>query len=165
VIRGFADTDVPGGAVRREVLPGDEFIAELLTTLKPCAGFDVSVPVERMAALVDELRKRLHEAFPEPMHLFFGHLGDGNLHLTSGPFRYGADLERAEELVYETVGRFEGSISAEHGVGVVKRDYLHHSRSDAQVRVMQQLKSMLDPRAILNRGRVFAPADLRASPR
>ncbi len=138
-----------------------EGISELLARLRPCTAFDVSVEIPRMAALVDELRTRLRAAWPKPMHLFFGHLGDGNLHLTSGPFPHESDLERAEELVYECVARFDGSISAEHGIGVVKRPYLHHSRSSAEVRVMQQLKSMLDPHAILNRGRVFSPADGR----
>ena len=135
-----------------------EGISELLSICRPCAGFDVSVPIQRMAALVEVLRARLSAAYPEPMHLFFGHLGDGNLHLTSGPFQRAADLEGAEELVYECVGEFGGSISAEHGVGVVKRAHLHHSRSAAEVRLMQQLKSMLDPHALLNRGRIFEPA-------
>jgi FAD/FMN-containing dehydrogenase len=136
-----------------------EGVSELLAQCKPCAAFDVSVAVQRMDELVAELRTRLGGAYPGQQHLFFGHLGDGNLHLISGPFRHQEQLEHAEELVYATVGRFQGSISAEHGIGTVKRPFLHHCRSAAEIRVMQQMKATLDPHSILNRGRIFAPIE------
>jgi FAD/FMN-containing dehydrogenase len=132
-----------------------EGVSELLSQCKPCAAFDVSVAIQRMDELVAELRGLLGRAYPDQQHLFFGHLGDGNLHLISGPFQDPADLEHAEELVYCAVGRFQGSISAEHGIGVVKRPFLHHSRAAPEIRVMQQVKALLDPHAILNRGRIF----------
>ncbi len=133
-----------------------EGVSELLSLCKPCAAFDVSVATPRMDDLVKDLRSRLGALFPRQQHLFFGHLGDGNLHLISGPFASDSDLEHAECLVYEAVGRFEGSISAEHGVGTIKRPFLHHSRSEEEVALMRQLKAMLDPHRILNLGRVFA---------
>lgn len=133
-----------------------EGVSELLSLCKPCAAFDVSVATPRMDDLVGDLRARLGELFPQQRHLFFGHLGDGNLHLICGPFASDADLERAESLVYEAVERFDGSISAEHGVGAVKRPFLHHSRSDEEIALMRRLKAMLDPHRILNAGRVFA---------
>jgi FAD/FMN-containing dehydrogenase len=105
--------------------------------------------------LVEELRGRLKQAYPQQQHLFFGHLGDGNLHLISGPFHDAHDLEHAEAMVYECVGRFEGSISAEHGVGTLKRDFLHHSRRPAEIEYMRALKRLFDPCGILNPGRVF----------
>jgi FAD/FMN-containing dehydrogenase len=92
-----------------------------------------------MDELVGELRTRLGGAYPGQQHLFFGHLGDGNLHLISGPFRHQAQLEHAEELVYATVGAFQGSISAEHGIGTVKRPFLH------QCRRLQRVARLLAP--------------------
>ncbi|WP_295548451.1 FAD-binding oxidoreductase [uncultured Pseudacidovorax sp.] len=135
-----------------------EGVSELLSAHKPCAAFDVSVPIERMDALVQELSTRLESAYPAQSHLFFGHLGDGNLHLISGPFTSHEELAQAEAVVYACVGRFEGSISAEHGIGMVKRDFLGHSRDDAQVGLMRQLKGLLDPHGILNPGRIFEAA-------
>lgn len=143
------------GSQHEELWALREGEGELLSLAKPCAAFDVSVAITRMDELVHELEARLRGAFPLQQHLFFGHLGDGNLHLISGPYAEPALLERAEELVYACVGTFGGSISAEHGIGTVKRDFLHHSRSAAEVELMRRLKDLLDPRAILNPGRVF----------
>lgn len=143
------------GAQYEELWTIREGVSELLATFKPCAAFDVSVAITRMDELVQQLQDKLHQEFPAQKHLFFGHLGDGNLHLVSGPHPDAAQLERAEEIVYSCVGAFGGSISAEHGIGVIKRDFLHHSRSKAEVVLMRQLKEMLDPKGILNPGRVF----------
>lgn len=132
-----------------------EGVSELLALARPCAAFDVSVAIVRMDELVRTLEDQLRRAFPAQQHLFFGHLGDGNLHLISGPYPDPEQLEIAEEMVYGCVGKFRGSISAEHGIGVVKRSFLHHSRADAEVALMRRLKEMLDPQGILNPGRVF----------
>lgn len=131
-------------------------MSELLSRVRPCATFDVSVAITRMNELVEHLEVELSSAHPNQQHLFFGHLGDGNLHLISGPYANHADLEHAENLVYRCIGAFEGSISAEHGIGVVKRDFMHFSRTPAEVSLMRRLKAMLDPQGILNPGRVFA---------
>jgi FAD/FMN-containing dehydrogenase len=133
-----------------------EGVSELLAIVKPCAAFDVSVALPRMDALVSRLRELLSRAFAQQQHLFFGHLGDGNLHLISGPFADSRQLEQAEELVYATVGEFGGSISAEHGIGMAKRSFLHHSRHAGEIELMRKLKHLLDPQAILNPGRIFA---------
>lgn len=131
-----------------------EAVSELLSLTKPCAAFDVSVAMPNMNALVTELRDILTSRCPDQLHLFFGHLGDGNLHLISGPYKEPGALERVEEEVYRCVGRYEGSISAEHGIGMVKKDFLLHSRSDEELRLMRGLRALLDPQQILNRGRV-----------
>lgn len=140
-----------------------EGVSELLSHCKPCAAFDVSVAITRMDELVKALRSQLQQAHPAQQHLFFGHLGDGNLHLVSGPFPSEAAREQAEALVYTLVGQFGGSISAEHGIGLVKQPFLHHSRDAAQRHLMQQIKTLLDPKAILNRGRVLRPTALGAA--
>jgi FAD/FMN-containing dehydrogenase len=133
-----------------------EGVTELLSRLRPCAAFDVSVAMPSLESLVSELESRLAADFPHSAHLFFGHLGDGNLHLISGPYVDPAAMHAVEDIVYGCVGRHDGSISAEHGIGVVKRDHLHHSRSAPEIALMRELKALLDPRRILNAGRVVA---------
>lgn len=132
-----------------------EGIAELLAHLKPCVAFDVSVALVKMNDLVEELRSDLEARFPHIAHLFFGHLGDGNLHLISGPYAAPEDREAVEKLVYARVGRYRGSISAEHGVGRLKKAYLPMSRNAGELALMARLRNCLDPQGILNRGRVL----------
>ncbi len=133
-----------------------EGVTELLSQLRPCAAFDVSVAMPLLESLVGELEAGLAARFPQAHHLFFGHLGDGNLHLISGPHTDPREMHAVEDIVYSCVGRYRGSISAEHGIGVVKREHLHHSRTDSEMALMRQLKDLLDPRHILNAGRVVA---------
>ena len=136
-----------------------ESVGELLGRLKPFAAFDIAIPVAKMGHFVQQVGAELAERYPTPRHLFFGHLGDDNLHLLTGPYPDAADLHAVEAAVYAKVGEYGGSISGEHGVGVVKKTFLHHSRSAEELAIMRQLKAMFDPRGILNPGRILdAPA-------
>ena len=135
-----------------------EAIGELLSRLKPHAAFDVGIPVPAMGAFVDTVRAALKQRFPDQSHLFFGHIGDGNLHLLSGPYPAAAALHEVEAMVYAEVGNVKGSISAEHGIGVVKKDFLHVSRSAEELALMQKLKALLDPMRVLNAGRIIDDA-------
>ncbi len=132
-----------------------ESVGELLAATRPHAAFDVGVPMEQMERCVATLRARLEEKFAQQRHLFFGHLGDGNLHVLSGPYADEAALLDVEALVYETVREAGGCISAEHGIGVVKRPFLGLTRSDAELDLMRKLKTAIDPSNILNGGRVI----------
>lgn len=132
-----------------------ETVGEMLSRLKPHAAFDVGVPMARMDHVVTTTRASLGQIFPAQRHLFFGHLGDGNLHLLSGPYETPEALHRVEEVVYRAVSEAGGCISAEHGIGTVKREFLHLSRSDAELELMRSLKNLFDPLHILNAGRVF----------
>jgi FAD/FMN-containing dehydrogenase len=133
-----------------------ETIGEMLGQLKPHAAFDVGVPMAAMDSFVQTVRDALQSRFPAQRHLFFGHIGDGNLHVLSGPHGSAESLHEVEEVVYEAVGAVGGSISAEHGIGVIKKEFLHLTRSDAELELMRSLKAVLDPVGILNAGRVFA---------
>jgi FAD/FMN-containing dehydrogenase len=132
-----------------------EAISELVGVMGPAVNFDVSIALPQMGAFIEHTQAALAQRFPGQQHLLFGHLGDGNLHLSSGPYPQRADFEAVEELVYAAVSAAGGSISAEHGIGVIKKDFLHHSRSAGEIGLMRALKRALDPKGILNRGRVF----------
>ena len=132
-----------------------ESVGELLAATRPHAAFDVGVPMDAMERCVSTLSASLRTRFPAQRHLFFGHLGDGNLHVLSGPYHDEAALHDVERLVYEAVSDAGGCISAEHGIGVVKREFLPLTRSEAELELMRKLKALLDPSHILNAGRVM----------
>ncbi len=132
-----------------------EAIGELLSALKPHAAFDVGVPMSAMESFVSSTRTLLSERFPAQQHLFFGHLGDGNLHVLSGPYRSDEAIHAVEDAVYRAVRDAGGCISAEHGIGVVKKDYLWLSRSKEELDLMRALKRLFDPGQMLNAGRIF----------
>jgi FAD/FMN-containing dehydrogenase len=121
----------------------------------PIVAFDISLPIGEMEAYVDETRAALTRRWPAARLVVFGHLGDGNLHVIAGVGDRGARHE-IETLVYDLLRARGGSVSAEHGIGLQKREFLGYSRSAPEIAVMRQLKTALDPRNILNPGKVLA---------
>lgn len=117
--------------------------------------FDISLPVSTMDRFARDLEALLAREAPENLGLhIIGHLGDGNLHLSTGlptPER----KPQVQQSVYELIARYGGSISAEHGIGLAKKDYLGHSRSPEEIATMRLIKSALDPKGILNPGKIF----------
>lgn len=118
----------------------------------PLAAFDVSLPLREMEAYVSDLERELGEKFPEARLVAFGHLGDGNIHIGVGPAH---DKHAVETIVYTRLARVNGSISAEHGVGLEKREFLPCSRSEVEIGLMRTIKRALDPSSILNPGKIF----------
>ncbi len=114
---------------------------------------DVSVPLSRLADFASRVRSVLASVPGVTDIGMFGHIGDGNLHVEFlGP---PADDLRGDEAVLNLVREFGGSVSAEHGIGRAKADYLHLSRSDAEISAMKAIKDVWDPTGIMNPGVLF----------
>jgi FAD/FMN-containing dehydrogenase len=121
----------------------------------PQLSFDVSVPTGDIGDLTAQISATLEDRWPALKALYFGHVADGNLHVSvcmAGHSVPELDIERA---VYELVSRRRGSISAEHGIGSLKRDFLHLSRSAEEIALMRTIKQAIDPNGILNPGKIF----------
>jgi len=131
--------------------------------LGPFIPFDVSVTVDRMEPFLADIRAGMAQ-YHDPICVFFGHLGDSNLHVNLGNRdAQKFDHEALQALLYATVERYGGSVSAEHGIGLSKRDQLPRSRSAAELQLMMNLKRMLDPQNILNPNKIFSAEKIAAA--
>jgi FAD/FMN-containing dehydrogenase len=131
-------------------------VENLVKRLFPPIGFDISLSIPRMDAYVEDVRRQLLERWPHSRMVVMGHLGDGNIHLvmTVGSME-ADDIHAVEKIVYQALEQRHGVISAEHGIGLEKRDYLGHSRSVQEIALMRTLKHALDPSGILNPGKII----------
>lgn len=127
-------------------------VETLVHNLTPIAVFDVSLPIRHMEAYVADVEREISQRFPAARLIAFGHLGDGNIHLGVGPAH---DKHAVESIVYQRLGQVNGAISAEHGIGLEKREFLPYSRSEAEIALMRTLKKALDPKNLLNPGKIF----------
>jgi FAD/FMN-containing dehydrogenase len=134
-----------------------------LFKLGPIIPFDISVTLDVMENFVSAIRAAMN-AVPEPICVIFGHLGDSNLHVILGSRNPQAfDYDALQQLLYDTVERYRGSVSAEHGIGLAKREQLHRSRSAQELQLMMAMKKMLDPNNILNPNKIFAADKIAAA--
>lgn len=129
-------------------------VGEAMAVIMDNANFDVSVPINAMADFLNQLESEIKALLPDTALLVFGHIGDSNLHLVFTVDRK-EDKKTIYDVVYRQVGAYNGSISAEHGIGMIKRSYLHQSRSREELALMKLLKQAMDPNNILNPGRVL----------
>ncbi|NXC52724.1 D2HDH protein, partial [Aleadryas rufinucha] len=126
-----------------------ERITEALTHEGYVYKYDISLPVGKLYDLVTDMRARLGRSAKNVVG--YGHLGDGNLHLNITAESYSHSLlDAIEPFVYEWTARYSGSISAEHGLGFKKKQFIQYSKPREAVVLMQQFKAMLDPKGILN---------------
>ncbi len=134
-----------------------EDIEGLAMAMMPGAVFDISLPIVHMQDYLDGLETSLVDIWADKARLVvFGHMGDCNLHLiVSVGDGTEATIQAINKCVYDPLADFGGSISAEHGIGLEKKAYLHLSRRPEEVRIMQMLKTALDPDNILNPGKIL----------
>src|SRR3954463_773509 len=116
---------------------------------------DVSVPVSRTPDLIERAGAALKAAFPEARPYVFGHVGDGNLHYNVGPEALLARRAEVNRIVYHAVAELGGSISAEHGLGQLKRDDIRHHKAPLEMEMMRALKKALDPQGLMNPGKLL----------
>lgn len=137
-----------------------EYISESITPRTPYKN-DVAVRISRVPDFLAAIEGKVAERYPTFEIVWFGHIGDGNLHLNilrpegmeTAAFK--RQCETVSEEILAIVERFDGSISAEHGVGLLKRDQLHFSRSEAEIAAMRGIKQVFDPNGIMNPGKLL----------
>jgi FAD/FMN-containing dehydrogenase len=151
-----------GGDVVDAVLPKSQserdalwIIREEFDPVLPAYLYDISLPIKAMSTYVDRLEAALANWRDDASSVVFGHIADGNLHIFVMPHEDGAHQNQCDEIVYGCLDGLDGSISAEHGIGLEKKAWLANSRSDDEIQLMKSLKSLLDPKNLLNPGKVF----------
>ena len=124
--------------------------------LPPLIGFDVSVPIGAFESTIARIKQDMAQHWPQALVATFGHLADSNLHMIMAVEGLDAATKQAiESMVYHHVAAVSGSVSAEHGIGRAKRDYLALSRTPSEITLMKTIKHALDPNGILSPGRIF----------
>ena len=119
-------------------------------------AYDVSLDIADMGFFGEEVENRLRQKWPAAVLGLFGHIGDGNVHIiiNIGPDTRTLHLE-IDRVIYQLIQELHGSVSAEHGIGMMKKPFLPYSKSDAEIALMKTLKQAMDPKNILNPGRIF----------
>lgn len=136
-----------------------EGISESIAHFTPYKN-DISVKISRVPEFMQQLEDVLAAEYPDFETIWFGHIGDGNLHLNilkpenMGMAQFKQQCEAVNVHVYGLIAKFEGSISAEHGVGLIKKPFLPYSKSPEEIKLMQVVKQAFDPNGVLNKGKV-----------
>ena len=137
-----------------------EDISETITPWTPYKN-DISTVISKVPDFLAEVEAVVNENYPDFEIIWFGHIGDGNVHLNIlKPGSLSVDEFREQcgqvsKWVFEIVQRYGGSVSAEHGVGLLKKEYLQYSRSPLEIEIMKQIKRAFDPHGIMNPGKIF----------
>ncbi len=160
----FLEQQLESGLLQDVIIPQSEEQAkglwhirdasgETLRIMKHFVAFDIGIPLKHMQEFIEKTEQALQAKYPHAMNLFFGHLGDGNLHLLSGKL-HEEELLPVEDLVYQLTSLYGGSITAEHGIGRIKKPFLHYSRSPEQIKLMQKIRELINSDNLLNKARV-----------
>ncbi|WP_339670163.1 FAD-binding oxidoreductase [Dasania marina] len=137
-----------------------EEISSVLAQWQPLKH-DLSVPPSQQGEFLLEVEKILSELAPQYQVIWYGHIGDGNVHLnilkpdelTKAEFDH--SCKAISVAIFERLATYKGSVSAEHGIGLLKKDYLHYSRSALEIALMKGIKQQLDPKGLMNPGKIF----------
>lgn len=139
-----------------------EGITESLSRYRPYKN-DISVRVSQVPLFLAQVDALFECEYPGFEVVWFGHIGDGNLHISILPppewprEAFDAECERVTHKLGELLREFGGSVSAEHGIGLLKRPYLHYTRAPEEIELMRQMKRVFDPAGIMNPGKLFPP--------
>ena len=147
----IVDAILPKSSAERDAL---WIVREDFEPVLPAYLYDVSLPIKAMTIYVEKLVAAFAAWREDAVCMVFGHIADGNLHIFATPFDGGIHHARCDEIVYGCLDGLEGSISAEHGIGIKKKAWLGDTRAPEEIELMQRLKQMLDPNNILNPGKV-----------
>jgi FAD/FMN-containing dehydrogenase len=137
-----------------------EDISESISEHQPYKN-DIAVRVSRVPALLVEIDELLAREYPDFEVLWYGHIGDGNLHINilkpanMEPATFAKQCGTVSEHLFEALRRHGGSISAEHGVGLTKKPYLHYTRDQTEIGYLRAIKQVFDPNGIMNPGKIF----------
>jgi len=153
----IADAIVPTSARERSEL---WIIREVFDPLLPAYLYDVSLPIKFMAEYTEEISEQLKLEVGDVTSVVFGHIADGNLHIFVLPSSSDKSLNEAEhhavdKVVYSTLQKFGGSISAEHGIGIEKKAWLKINRTGEEMKLMHAIKDQVDAKHLLNPGKVL----------
>jgi FAD/FMN-containing dehydrogenase len=148
----IVDAVIPKSEAERRALWD---IREDFEVILPGYLYDVSLPIREMDAYIQQVMHSVQEKWPNSACYVLGHVADGNLHLFVQPGEDGDLHAASDELVYSPLDKLEGSVSAEHGIGTEKLGWLSHSRSAEEIAMMRLMKNSLDPKGLLNPGRVL----------
>lgn len=122
---------------------------------------DVSVRISKVPEFLNQVDTVLKSEYPDFETVWFGHIGDGNLHINIlkpenlSSEEFVKNCHTVDEILFEKIENFGGSVSAEHGVGLTKKPYLHHTRSQDEIEYMKAIKKAFDPDNIMNPGKIF----------
>lgn len=160
--QGLVEDGVLANSVKEEraLWAVRESPAEYETVLGPVIPFDVGIPIGLMAEAVTKIEAAVKKLYPTAHALSYGHIGDSNLHVVVNVPQAGREQPHKEvkACVYAITRELGGTVSAEHGIGAIKRDYLQYSRTPAEIQLMRAIKTTLDPKGILNPSKSFANA-------
>ncbi|UYL07296.1 FAD-binding oxidoreductase [Bdellovibrio sp. SKB1291214] len=137
-----------------------EDISESLAKYSPYKN-DISVAISKVPPFMADLEKVLASAYPDWEVVWFGHIGDGNLHINilrpqgMSKEEFVQECRKVDVMVFDAVKKYQGSISAEHGVGLTKKSFLNYTRSSAEIELMKGIKKVFDPDNIMNPGKVI----------
>ncbi|CAM4392103.1 FAD-binding oxidoreductase [Comamonas aquatilis] len=129
--------------------------AELNNHMHPAINFDVSLPQADIGRFAEACEAAFTARWPGKHSLYFGHVGDGNLHVSVDGKTVNGECDAVEAELYGLVAAFKGSVSAEHGIGLHKKPYLYASRTPQELAAMRAIKLALDPLSLMNPGKVF----------
>lgn len=164
--QGMESGDISDGVISQSLDQAEQFwqyregISESIAHYSPYKN-DISVKVSLVPEFMNQLDVLVKEHYPQFELVWFGHIGDGNLHLNiikpddMSIDDFKTECETVNKHVYGLIQQMSGSISAEHGVGMIKKPYLGYSRSEQEIELLKSIKSVFDPNNILNPGKLI----------